>query len=316
MEIPRSDPPRVTVLLPVHDAERWLAEAVESILAQSFRDFELLAIDDGSRDGSAAILDAFGERDPRVRVVRRPHEGLIATLNAGLALARGELVARMDADDVALPQRLEHQLARLAADPSLVCIGSAYEVIDAKGRRIDAVHPVREPEQIASALLEGASVLCHATALYRRREVLEAGGYDPAARLAEDYDLWLRLAERGRLANLAEPTLRVRYHAASQSERFQAEQLEQTRRICDRARKRRGLAPLAVPLPNWRPLPDRTSRQQFLIGVSRAAWRLGERRTAIVYALEGAAAHPFSPWLLRFLGHEIRRRVFRRGAAA
>ena len=88
METPRPAAPRVTVLLPVHDAERFLAEAVESLLAQSFRDFELLAIDDGSRDGSAAILDAYARRDPRVRVVRRPHAGLVATLNAGLELAR------------------------------------------------------------------------------------------------------------------------------------------------------------------------------------------------------------------------------------
>jgi glycosyltransferase involved in cell wall biosynthesis len=316
MQTPHSDAPRVTVLLPVHDAERFLAEAVESILGQSFRDFELLAIDDGSRDGSAALLDAFAARDPRVRVVRRPHEGLVATLNAGLALARGELVARMDADDVALPRRLELQVERLAADPTLLCVGSAYEVMDEKGRRIDLVRRVLESGAIEAALLEGASVLCHATAIYRRGAVLEAGGYDAAARLAEDYDLWLRLAERGPLQNLAEVTLRVRYHARSQSERFHLEQIEQTRRICDLARQRRGLGPLAASPRSWRPLSDRGSRQQFLFGVSRSAWRLGERRTAIAYALEGAAMHPFNPWLLRYLGHGIRRILLRRGAAA
>jgi glycosyltransferase involved in cell wall biosynthesis len=316
MEIPRPAAPRVTVLLPVHDAERFLPEAVESILAQSFADFELLAIDDGSRDGSAAILDGYARRDRRVRVVRRPHEGLVATLNAGLSLARAELIARMDADDVALPRRLELQVARLEADPTLACVGSAYEVIDAKGRRIDVVRPPAPSERILAALLEGASVLCHAAATYRRASVIAAGGYDAAACLAEDYDLWLRLAEQARLENLEEVALRVRYHATSQSERFQAEQIEQTGRICARARRRRGLPELAAPPQAWRPLPDRTSRQQFLIGVCRSAWRLGERRTAIAYALEGAAIHPFSPWLLRFLGHEIRRRMQRRGAAA
>jgi hypothetical protein len=314
MEIPRPAVPRVTVLLPVHDAERFLPEAVESILAQSFRDFELLAIDDGSRDGSAAILDEYARCDSRVRVVRRPHAGLIATLNEGLALARGELIARMDADDVALPHRLELQVARLDADPTLLCVSCAYEVIDAKGRRIDVVCPPAQPEGILASLLEGASVLCHAAALYRRASVLDVGGYDASARLAEDYDLWLRLAERGRLANLEEVGLRVRRHAASQSAQGEAEQREQTRRICARARRRRGLPEIA-PAPQPAPPSERTSRQQYLIGASRSAWRLGERRTALAYALEGAAVHPLSPWLFRFLGHQLRRRI-RPGRAA
>jgi glycosyltransferase involved in cell wall biosynthesis len=159
MESLRSAAPRVTVLLPVHDAERFLAEAVESVLAQSFRDFELLAIDDGSRDASAEILGDFARRDRRVRVVHRPHQGLIATLNDGLALARGELIARMDADDVALPRRLELQLARLDREPSLVCIGGAFEVIDARGRRIDSVrHPCDFDSLFAELLAQAFDV--------------------------------------------------------------------------------------------------------------------------------------------------------------
>lgn len=308
--------PRVTVLLPVYDAERFLAEAVESILAQSFRDFELLAIDDGSRDGSAALLDTFARRDARVRVVRRPHAGLIATLNAGLELARAEWIARMDADDVALPRRLELQLARCEREPGLVCLGGAYEVIDASGRRIDAVQPVRDSQAIEAALLAGVSAICHPTAMYRRSRVIEAGAYASTAELAEDYDLWLRLAERGRLANLAEPILRLRHHECSASERRQALQLAQTRRIRAEARQRRGLAPLDTPLVPWRPLDDATSRQQYRLGVCRSAWRLGEKRTALAYAWSALAARPFSPWLLRWLGHELLRRFPRRGAAA
>jgi GT2 family glycosyltransferase len=306
----------VTVLLPVHDAERYLPEAVESVLAQSYRDFELLAIDDGSRDGSAAILDAYARRDPRVRVVRRPHEGLIATLNEGLALARGELIARMDADDVALPERFERQVERLDRDPGLVCIGGCYEVIDASGRRIDLVRRPCHSEPILDALLAGVSAVCHATAMYRRRAVIAAGSYDASARLAEDYDLWLRLADTGRLENLPETVLRVRQHEHSESERHHALQLEQARRICAQARRRRGLAELETPLRPWRPLADPLSRQQHLVGVCRSAWRLGERRTAIAYALRAVATHPFSPWLLRYLGHQLRSRLLRRRAAA
>jgi glycosyltransferase involved in cell wall biosynthesis len=316
MEISQPAAPRLTVLLPVYDAEAFVAEAVESILAQSFRDFELLAIDDGSRDGSAALLDAFARRDPRVRVVRRPHAGLVATLNAGLALARGELIARMDADDVALPRRFERQVERLDRDPGLVCIGGAFEVIDSKGRRIDVVHRPCHSEPILEALLAGVSAVCHATAMYRRRAVIAVGCYDDSARLAEDYDLWLRLAEAGRLENLPEPVLRVRHHDRSESGRQHAIQLEQTRRICAQARQRRGLGEMNASLRPWRPFADPVSRQQHLLGVSRSAWQLGERRTAIVYAVRAVATHPFSSWLLRFMGHELRRHLLRRRPAA
>jgi GT2 family glycosyltransferase len=302
----------VSVLLPVYDAERYLAEAIESILAQTFSDFELLAIDDGSRDGSLALLEEYARRDPRVRLVCRTHTGLVATLNAGLALARGELVARMDADDVALPRRLELQVARLDRDPDLVCVGGAYEVIDAKGRRIDLVRPPEAPEQILAAALEGRSPICHPAALYRRERVIGVGGYDVEVPVAQDYDLWLRLMDVGRLANLSEIVLRLRYHEHSVSEREQAKQMAYARRICEAARRRRGLSDPPPPLRPWRPLPDRLSQQQFGLAVCRSAWRLGERRTAIAYAVRAALLHPFSAQLLRLIGHELRHFVLRR----
>jgi glycosyltransferase involved in cell wall biosynthesis len=306
----------VSVLLPVYDAERYLDEAVESILAQTFSDFELLAIDDGSRDGSVARLEAFARRDPRVRLVYRAHSGLVATLNAGLALARGEFVARMDADDVALPRRLELQVARLDRDSDLVCVGGAYEVIDAKGRRIDLVRPPQAPEQILAAALEGLSPICHPAALYRRDRVLGVGGYDVEVPVAQDYDLWLRLMDVGRLANLSEVVLRLRAHAHSVSEQEQAKQMAYARRICEAARRRRGLAGPPPPMRPWRPLPDRLSQQQFALAWCRSAWRLGERRTALVYAVRAALLQPFSAQLLRLIGHELRRRVLGRERAA
>src|SRR5262245_5699214 len=241
MESLRSAAPRLTVLLPVHDAERFLAEAIESVLAQSFRDFELLAIDDGSRDASTEILGGFARRDRRLRVVNRPHQGLIATLNDGLALARGELIARMDADDVMLPQRLARQVEALDREPDLLCIGGAYQVIDERGRRINAIRRPCDFESILEALLSGSSAVCHAAAAYRRSAVLAAGGYDPSSQLAEDYHLWIRLAEKGCLANLPEEVLQVREHERSESELHHALQLVQTRRICAEARLRRGL---------------------------------------------------------------------------
>lgn len=312
---PRSAPPRVTVLLPVYDAERFLDGAVESILTQSFRDFELLAIDDGSRDGSVAMLEQHARRDPRVRIVRRAHEGVTPTLNAGLALARGELVARMDADDVALPRRLEIQVGALDREPGLVCVGGAYEVIDAKGRRISVVRPPCGSAEIEAAALEGRSPIIHSAALYRREQVLAVGGYDVRVPVAQDYDLWLRLMDVAQLANVPDVVLRVRYYTSSVSGSRQAEQTEHVLRLCAAARARRGLGgPMPVPRA-WRPLSDWRSRQHFALSWSRSAWRLGERRTALAYALRAAAIHPFSAELLRTLRQEICRFTQRRRRA-
>jgi GT2 family glycosyltransferase len=311
METPRPAAPRVTVLLPVHDAERFLSEAVESILAQSFADFELLAIDDGSRDGSASILDEYARRDRRVRVVRRPHEGLVATLNAGLSLARAELVARMDADDVALPERLERQLARLEREPALVCIGGAFELIDEAGRLFDRAFPPCDHATILARALRGESTISHSAATYRREVVRALGGYDEAARWVEDLDLWLRLSEHGALANLPELVSRVRHHQRSVSEQHAAEQLEQAKRVAGLASRRRGLdASLVQPRP-WRPLPGRRSRQLLFLGRARSAWRIGERRTALRYAARALWMQPASLPFWRTLGHELKASLLR-----
>jgi hypothetical protein len=189
-------------------------------------------------------------------------------------------------------------------------------VIDSRGRRIDRVERPCTAGGVTQSLLEGCSAVCHGTAMYRRASVLSAGSYDPAAELAEDYDLWIRLLDVGRLENLAAELTRVRYHERSVSELHQRGQLECTRRIRDRARSRRGLPAIAAPPAAFRPLRDRESRQQFLVGICRSAWRLGERRTALAYALRAVSTRPFSPWLVRLVGHELRRRFSRAMGAA
>src|SRR5207237_7493623 len=128
--------PRVSVLLPVWNGEAFLEQAMESILRQTLSSFELIVIDDGSTDRTAAIADEFASRDDRVRVLRRPHEGLSATLNAGIAAARGEYVARMDADDISVPDRLQKQVAYLDAHPGSVALGTWIEVLAEETRHI------------------------------------------------------------------------------------------------------------------------------------------------------------------------------------
>lgn len=207
--------PHISVILPFRDAAAHIAEAVESIRAQSRDDWELIGVDDGSTDHSAAVVAGFADRDPRIRLVRLPRTGIVTALNRGVIEARGDLVARMDADDVALPRRFEVQAARLDADGSLAAVGGAHEAIDTRGVAWRTHRPPSEPARVAAALLH-VNCLCH-PAMMLRREALAAidGPYRGQFPLAEDYDLWLRLAERCAIGNVPEVVLRYRRDLAA-----------------------------------------------------------------------------------------------------
>ena len=207
----------MSVLLPVFDAESTLPAALESMLTQSFGDLEIVAVDDGSRDGSARVLAEAARRDPRLHPLYRPREGLVPALQTGLAAwCRGQYVARMDADDVAAPDRLERQLEFLAANPAVVAVGGAVRYLVAGKITRRTAHPPRGGPEL-DALLEREPPLVHPTATIRRDALLRVGGYRSAFRRADDYDLWLRLSEHGGLANLPEVVLDYRVGAAQVS---------------------------------------------------------------------------------------------------
>lgn len=196
--------PLVSVVLPFHDTAAWLVEAVESIRSQTYDRWELLCIDDGSTDGSADIVARFARFDPRIRLVRLPRGGIVAALNHGIRAARGEFVARMDGDDVALPRRLELQVARLRADRSLAAVGGAFHLIDVRGAVWKTQRPPTVPAQVSRALERG-NCLCHSSMLVRRSALAGCDGpYRGQFPLAEDYDLWLRLAERSGIGTVPE----------------------------------------------------------------------------------------------------------------
>jgi SAM-dependent methyltransferase len=203
----------VTVLLPVYNGAATLSTAISSILAQDDEDFELLVIDDCSRDNSREIAAGFAGRDPRVTlVVHDQNVGLSATLNEGLRRASTRLVARMDQDDEALRARLRVQRQFMEARPGVVAAGS-YVWHRAATRRYDRlITPPHTPRGVASRL-QRENCLYHPSVIMRRAEVLEAGGYRAEFKNAEDYDLWLRLAREHDLANVPEPLLRYRFSA-------------------------------------------------------------------------------------------------------
>jgi len=205
--------PKVTVLMPVHNGAPYLRQAVDSILGQTYPEFELLVIDDASTDGSWDILSAL--RDPRIRLVRHAENlDLVATLNEGLELARGEYVARMDQDDISLPERLERQAAFLDRQGEVGIVAVAARLIDGADRP-GAVLPLLEGHNLLRWSFCFGCPIAHAGVMMRRSLVLAAGAYRAEAFRCEDYDLWTRALGRTRLAMIPEVLLNLRRHASS-----------------------------------------------------------------------------------------------------
>lgn len=293
-------PPTVSVLMPAYNARRYVARAVESILAQTFDDFELLIIDDGSTDDTRQILERLAARDARVRVVSRPNTGYVVALNELIGMARGELLARMDADDVALPERFARQVAYLRDHPEVVCLGGGTQTIDGAGRVVglDEGRGLDHEEALAVAL-SGSSPMVHPTIMVRRSAMEAVGGYQVRHWPAEDLDLYLRLAEVGRLARLPEAVLQYRYHPGSVSEKHQQAQLERFREITAEAAARLGRPHEFVERPPWRPV-DRAGRQRFALWFGWSGFNAGRRAMALEYAAKAIALGPLrrEPWVL------------------
>jgi glycosyltransferase involved in cell wall biosynthesis len=211
--------PRVSVLLPVYNGGRYLAGAIESILNQSYRDFELLIVNDGSTDGSAAVIAHYQELDGRIRVHTQPNQGFCAALNNGLALVRGEYIARMDADDVSLPERLVRQVAFLDDHPEVGVLGGAFRLMD-EGGQLGLVVRFPAEHNVLVWLLLFCCPLGHPTVMMRSRVVRGVSGYDPQMAYVEDYDLWRRLKGQTRFSNLPETLLHYRQHVGSFTDRY------------------------------------------------------------------------------------------------
>lgn len=236
--------PRISVVLPAYNAQRYLDEALSSVLAQTFDDFECLVVDDGSTDRTATLIARHAGTDGRVRPLRTAHVGVVEALNAGLREARGDLVARMDADDVCEPHRYERQVAFLQENSECVAVGSWVRLIDPYGLELNEVRPATEHEQIDAHLLEANGwAIFHPTVMMRREAVSQAGGYRSQYQWSEDIDLFLRLAEIGRLANLPEALLRYRQHMSSVNRTRRATQMAVNRRLMQETYERRGLGP-------------------------------------------------------------------------
>jgi glycosyltransferase involved in cell wall biosynthesis len=220
--------PAITVLLPTFGDGPFLPAAIDSILNQTFSDFELLVVDDGSTDDTAAFIASL--HDPRLRVIRhRSNRGITASLNAGLDAAHGRFIARMDGDDIAEPQRLRCQFDFLERRPEVGVVGSARRIIDEAGVVVGEATAMVDDLSIRWKCLLG-NPLPHPTVMLRRESVAELR-YDAAFNAAEDYELWTRLLPTTRAANLPQPLLRYRRRGGSISRSRRNEQIATHDRI-------------------------------------------------------------------------------------
>lgn len=218
-----SDPalsPALSVAMSVHNGASHLTLAIESILTQTFTDFEFLILNDGSSDASADIIDSYAARDPRIRAIHRENCGLIFSLNQLVEESKAPLIARMDADDICMPERFAKQMAFMAANPDYGVVGTWTSDIDEHGDRFHisgADHPTDHDAFLASI---DTSMMCHPSVIMRRDLVRSVGGYHDAFTHCEDYDLWLRLASVTKLCSIAERLVQYRHWSNQVSNRF------------------------------------------------------------------------------------------------
>jgi glycosyltransferase involved in cell wall biosynthesis len=224
--------PKVTVLMSVYNGERYLKKAVDSILNQTFRDFEFLIINDGSTDSAVEILKSF--RDPRIKIINnKKNIGLTKSLNKGLRLARGEYIARQDADDISLPQRLEKQVEFLDKNTKTALVGSWTEVIDEYGEAMEIWQSLSQSHLLRWRLLF-KNQFTHCAIMLRKNAVMQLGGYSEELSSAQDYDLWSKISFSWELANIPEVLVKWRKWQKNISTTHRAKQLEIAKKISRR----------------------------------------------------------------------------------
>jgi glycosyltransferase involved in cell wall biosynthesis len=204
---------KISVLTPVYNTEKYIAAAITSVLNQTFTDFELLIINDGSTDNSMEIVRRF--TDPRIVVFNQPNLGVAAALNKGLQLAKGEFIARFDSDDICYPERLAQQYDFMKAHPDYVLIGSDADYMDETGEVIYYYKtPSHTSDEIHDVILKKCPFI-HSTVFYKTKVAIDLGGYDVKAHTFEDYLLWTKFIKKGKVLNFNRPLIAVRMNPHS-----------------------------------------------------------------------------------------------------
>ncbi|TWU20715.1 putative glycosyltransferase EpsE [Novipirellula galeiformis] len=308
----RDDQPEVSVVIPVYNASAYLAEAVESVLRQTFTDWELVAVDDGSSDNSLEILRGFESQDSRIKVLPLTHRGIAGTRNAGIHAAQGEYLAALDNDDIMCPRRLEVQVDFMRKHPDFVAVGAAGLLVDADGDPIAERSFPSSSEEVESELLKGRNPLMQSGMMFRREAMLRVGAYQDDRNFAEDYDLFLRLTEIGRIGNLNEVLMRQRQHISRASAAHYADQNRVVMLALRDAYARRGLTQSLPTIEgSWHP----TTARDYHIRCASDAWDAGNITTVRKHAGALVREQAFSPRGWELYARTIMGRNLYRGVA-
>jgi glycosyltransferase involved in cell wall biosynthesis len=271
--------PAVSVLIPVRNCAQYLDEALRSLAAQTFTDFEIVLVDNGSNDGTQEMARAWSRREPRLRAFRLSRPGLARSLNFAAAKARAPLLARLDGDDIAEPGRLAAQVETMRGRPKLGLLGSAAELIDSLGRPIGALDRPTSDAALRNFLRTGCAFV-HSSVMMRRDIFLAAGGYRKGLNVAEDYDLWLRMAEHAEIANLPDRLVRYRIHVESATARRPVRQAVAIACVTAASEARR----LGQPEPFFHGIPE-LRKALPLLGMTPKSFRRNLRLTALRLAI-------------------------------
>lgn len=211
--------PKVSVILPVYNCEKYLQYAIESILEQTFKDFEFIIINDGSTDQSREIIESYQKLDSRIKVINQKNQGLTKSLNKGISISKGDYIARMDADDISFPQRFEKQVAYLDSHPDVGLVGVWTEYFSDEVPFIGHSRFVGDSSKILQYLISHGNCFVHSSVMFRRKIIEKVGAYDKRLTKSQDYELWLRIATVTKLAFIPEILHRHRITVDSVSEK-------------------------------------------------------------------------------------------------
>lgn len=282
--------PSISVVMTVYNSAKYLGQAIESILNQTFKDFEFVIIDDGSTDASLSIIQHYASLDPRCRYVSRENKGVIYSRNELLTLVRAGFIAHMDADDISLPSRLEKQYAYLQTNPQCVVVTNPVQLIDDEGLPICNFWSYTKHTEIDTLNLSGGgAVVCNPACMLRKSAIDQVGGFRAHIKSAEDLDLYLRLAEVGQIEGIPEVLFQYRQHLTSIGYAESKLQFEAMIMIVQEARQRRKMPPLEKAVA----LPDSSVKATYLKWGWWAYWDK-HFRTSRKYGLKVLAAQPFN----------------------
>ena len=226
--------PRISILMPAYNTEKYIGEAIRSVLSQTFQDFELLIVNDGSVDNTQAVIESFS--DDRIVLLQQTHGGVSKALNTGLSHAKGEYIARFDADDICLAGRLEKQYGFLSSNPAYVITGSDAEYILENGEHLFNFSCIAHTHEAIIQKLYFYCPFIHSGVMYRKDAVIAAGGYSLLAHNFEDYLLWTQLAKAGKLYNIPEILVKIRFNPASVTidEKWRGRRFRELKRVAIR----------------------------------------------------------------------------------